>query len=568
MLVAYSAKVPENSCWPSPSQWDALNTSISGKLVDVQPVAVSCYPGALFNIDTCADVSSKWDNCAWQAEQPAGLCQEADDLKCPLVVPPAVSEDDCTNGNEPRYAVNATAAGDVAAAIQFAKDNNIRLVIKTTGHDFLRRSQGFGSLLVWMRYYRTGLDFQQTFQSSCSEALNWKGSALKIGGGYQWSDVYAVAAANNVIVVGGGAPSIGAIGGWLQGGGYGPATHQYGIGADQLLEAEVALADGSIVIANTCQNSDVWSAIRGGGPSTYGVVLSATFKAYPNVGAVGQKLSFDIPSTNSSAFMNAMAVLYSSLPDLIEEGFTVFGHWGISNVSLIGSAPPGYFHNAYMINRTVEEAQAVFSPVQQKLAAFGLNITQRWASYDDYWALFNNVSGGDNPGFPIGVIYSRFMDKTAMQDNPSDLLQTLDTLAGAPGDSTRLAIECMSGGKVFEDANDRYSSAHPAWRSSYCLQLVQRGWPPDADKAFISAVKDDVTSVKGGALIALAPDTGTYMNEAGWEDPNWKDNFYGSNYPRLLDIKKQRDPGSVFYCPTCVGSDEWVEDESGRLCRV
>ncbi|KAG6358479.1 hypothetical protein INS49_014363 [Diaporthe citri] len=83
---------------------------------------------------------------------------------------------------------------------------------------------------IWMRYYRTGLD--------CLNA-NWTGSALRIGGGYQWSDVYAEAQAHNAIVVGGGAPSIGAIGGWLQGGGYGPATHQYGIGADQVLEAEV-----------------------------------------------------------------------------------------------------------------------------------------------------------------------------------------------------------------------------------------------------------------------------------------------------------------------------------------
>lgn len=81
-------------------------------------------------------------------------------------------------------------------------------------------------------------------------------------------------------------------------------------------------------------------------------------------------------------------------------------------------------------------------------------------------------------------------------------------------------------------------------------------------------MKHDVTYVKGDALTALAPDTGTYMNEAGREDPDWKANFYGSNYDRLLDIKKQRDPESVFYCPICIGSDEWVEDESGRLCRV
>lgn len=288
-----------------------------------------------------------------------------------------------------------------------------------------------------MRYYRTGLDFQQTFQSSssCLNA-NWTDSALNIGGGYQWGDVYAEAQAHNVIVVGGGAPSIGAIGGWLQEVGYGPATHQYGIGADQVLEAEVASADGSIITANACQNTDIYTAIRGGGPSTYGVVLSATSKAYPNVGAAGQKLSFDLPPTNSSAFMDVLGVLYASFPDLIDAGYSVYGHWSVSSASLVGSGPAGYSHNAYMLNKTVAEAQAAFAPVQQKLATLGLNITLTWGSYDDYWSLTHNVSGGDDPGFPIGVIYSRVLDKKALQGNTTGLRQTLDILAGAPEDFT------------------------------------------------------------------------------------------------------------------------------------
>lgn len=514
-------------------------------------------------------VNSQWDKCAWQADQPAGMCQESDDLTCPPVIPPAGSGNNCTIGNQPRYAVNATSPQHVAAGIKFAGEHNVRLVVKTTGHDFLRRSQGFGSLEIWMRHYRTGLDFQETFQSSSSCLnTNWTGSALRIGGGYQWSDVYAEAEAHDVIVVGGGAPSIGAIGGWMQGGGYGPATHEYGIGADQVLEAEVALADGSVVTADPCHNADIYTAIRGGGPSTYGVVLSATFKAYPNVGAAGQKLSFELPPANSSAFMDVLVALYASFPELIDAGYSIYGHWSVSTASLVGSGPASYSHNAYMLNKSVAEAKAVYAPVHQKLATLGLNITLEWASYDDYWSLFRSVSGGDDPGFPIGVIYSRFLDQRALQDNTTALRQTLEILAGAPEDFTPLGIECMSGGQVFADSDDPYSSAHPAWRTSYCLQLIQRGWASDDDEAAIEAVKHDVTYVKGNALTALAPDTGTYMNEAGREDPFWKVNFYGSNYDRLLDIKKQLDPESVFYCPTCVGSDEWVEDESGRLCLV
>ncbi|KAH8588745.1 hypothetical protein B0O99DRAFT_664867 [Bisporella sp. PMI_857] len=547
--------VPADSLWPSPLAWDTLNTTISGQLIAVEPVAISCYPGPLFDNKTCAEVNSQWIKCAWQADHPAGMCVNTGNLACPPVLPPAATGAICTIGNQARYAVNATSPEHVAAGIKFASENNIRLVVKTTGHDFLRRSEGFGSLEVWMRYYRTGINFQDTFESiSGCMGADWTGSALKIG--------------KQCHRGGGGAASIGAIGGWLQGGGYGPASHQYGIGADQLLEAEVVLADGSIAIANACQNTDVYTGIRGGGPSTYGVVLSATFKTYPMVGAVAHKLSLAYSQSNRSTFLDAITTLYSSYPDLIDAGYALGGFWGQSNRSLVGPAAPGYFHTAYMINRTVSEAQAVFYPVQQKLATLGLSVSVTWSSYDDYWSFFEATSGGDDPGFPLGVVYSRFLDRKSLKDNTTGLRQMIEVVAGAPDDGAIHNSACMSGGKVWENANEPHIGAHPAWRTSYCMHIAQRIWTEDADDALISSIKHDVTYIKGGALTALAPDTGTYMNEGGREDPDWKANFYGSNYNRLLDIKKQRDPNSVFYCPTCVGSDEWAEDGSGRLCQV
>ncbi|KAI1140059.1 hypothetical protein F5Y05DRAFT_377075 [Hypoxylon sp. FL0543] len=48
----------------------------------------------------------------------------------------------------------------------------------------------------------------------------------------------------------------------------------------------------------------------------------------------------------------------------------------------------------------------------------------------------------------------------------------------------------------------------------------------------------------------------------------WKVTFYGSNYPRRLQIKNKRDPQSVLYARTGVGSDAWVRDASGRICHA
>lgn len=69
-------------------------------------------------------------------------------------------------------------------------------------------------------------------------------------------------------------------------------------------------------------------------------------------------------------------------------------------------------------------------------------------------------------------------------------------------------------------------------------------------------------------LKALTPGSGVYLNEADFLEPDWQESFYGANYGRLRSIKKKYDRKDVFYAPTAVGSDEWKEDDRGRLCRV
>lgn len=67
---------------------------------------------------------------------------------------------------------------------------------------------------------------------------------------------------------------------------------------------------------------------------------------------------------------------------------------------------------------------------------------------------------------------------------------------------------------------------------------------------------------------ALAPDSGAYLNEADFRQPDFKTAFYGRNYAALRRIKTKYDPHDLFYGKTAVGSDEWTEQEDGRLCRA
>ena len=196
-----------DACWPSPSTWSRLNATVSGRLILNTPIAISCYSGPQKNAVQCAAVERDWPSAYYQEQQAIGYSYPVENTCPPVNISAGQTSGSCSIGNLPRYTINATTPGDVAAGIAFCKKNNIRLVIHNTGHDALGRSEGYGSLAIWLHYLRTGLVYERAFVTShnCTKT-NWTGPAIKIGGGYSWNDVYPLAESNNVVVVGAGTP--------------------------------------------------------------------------------------------------------------------------------------------------------------------------------------------------------------------------------------------------------------------------------------------------------------------------------------------------------------------------
>lgn len=94
----------------------------------------------------------------------------------------------------------------------------------------------------------------------CPDVVNT--SAITSLGGTSTIDVFTATDAVNQTVVGGGSGTIG-MGGYLTGGGHGLLSARYGLATDQVLEMEVVTPSGDIVIANACQNKDLFWAMRG-----------------------------------------------------------------------------------------------------------------------------------------------------------------------------------------------------------------------------------------------------------------------------------------------------------------
>ncbi|KAL9044913.1 MAG: hypothetical protein Q9214_001983 [Letrouitia sp. 1 TL-2023] len=322
--------------------------------------------------------------------------------------------------------------------------------------------------------------------------------------------------------------SVGCLGGWMQGGGHGPAVHDYGLGADQVLEAQVVLADGRTVTANQCQQSDLFFAIRGGGGSTYGVVISTTVKAHPTVRVAAQQLSFaPLKLTYTPDFMKALEIVYNAYPALSDKGYSGYGSWSIASPTplvynynytiggeIAANFTTGFTHTIAAFGKSSLEAQAVFAPVTAKLSSFAktlfINITySSFPAYSDYYTALSGIepSVGISP-----VLGSRLLDRNALTS--PKLGETLKTIAGTPEQFTSNNVVFVGGGQVSKGASDPYSGVNPAWRNSYVHNIVARGLPPGADEATKEAVYKDVTNVKVRAMKNLAPNTGAYMNEA------------------------------------------------------
>ncbi|OAQ59192.1 alcohol oxidase [Pochonia chlamydosporia 170] len=565
--------VPGDKCWPSKLEWEAFNFLLGDKLIKSEPIAESCYDGPHKDLTQCAYVNKMWPDQDFQTEKPIGRPYPYNITCAPIDYAAGEKPTTCTLGQLPTYAVNATSRYHILSALLFARLRNIRVTVASTGHDLLGRADGYGSLEIWLRNFRNSIDFQKTYSSAnrCSKS-GWTGSAIRIDGAWQWRDVYKVAKKNNVIVVGGGSISPGATGGWPSGGGHGPASRNYGLGADQILEAEVMLADGRIVIANHCSNADLFKALRGGGPG-YGIVLGTTVKAHPNVDVVTAHRLAIAPlhqTPNNSDLLDAVALLVQAYPQLNDKGYSGYAFWFRNfPVIFIGGQKSGYTHGIWTIGKGRKEAEAAFAPVRQSLDKLKdkLFINETYATYNDYWSFYEAESGLYDPAGQTSLLTSRMIDAPSVSDYKK-VREAVEVMSGQPEEIASNVILLVSGGQVFKDAADKTSGLNPAWRKSPFVMVTGRGIPKVASNEIRKAVVDDITFVKGAASKKLAPNTGGYMNEGNRHDPDYIKAFYGDAYPGHLAAKRKYDPFGVFYCPTCVGAEAFVDRPDGALCRA
>ncbi|KAI0205969.1 hypothetical protein F4808DRAFT_447869 [Astrocystis sublimbata] len=560
---------PGDAEWPYFSEWQRLNASIGGVLLRPKPAAAPCYPGPDYDETRCQFLVSGTSSTSFWLDDPlTELAQWTQGSSCVATLSPTGN---CTRGGFPEYVVNATTAEHVQSAVRFAKDNNIRLVIKNTGHDFGGRSVGAGSLSVWTHYLKSA-EFIPSYNIG-----QYNGMAVRIGSGVEAWEVSNLMAANNITVVAAGCNTVGGTGGWLSSGGHSTVTSTFGLGADQALSLEVVTADGNLVTANPLMNQDLFWAMRGGGGATYGVLISVVMKAYPPISISSSSLSLTTSSGPSMGGLSDVETFWEGVSSYYRFSSNILdaGGYGFSYIYPMENNTYRFTTSSSFPGMSPSAAFDLMQPLYNTLNRVGINVANPTINSARPYGSQRGGTG-DRP------VNTRYRSRLLPRENWED-----DSLFNQTMKAIRTAVEggykndfhfhgtLTSPTEKVAGYPGSDSAVNPAWRKNR-MHAMLMDVQPDGLTAKQAIERDSLMQGYMSLLRDVSPSAGSYMNEGDPGEPNWQQAFFGANYEKLLQIKRKWDPTGVFWAPTTVGSEDYAvkavdgypNSQNGRLCRV
>jgi FAD/FMN-containing dehydrogenase len=448
------------------------------------------------------------------------------------------------------FAVRIEDAASAIASVKFARKHNIRLTIKNTGHDFLGRSSGKGSLALWT----ANLKNVQLVSNYTSPG--YTGKALKVGAGVQNGEIYNISNQYGLRVAGGSCPTVGYAGGYISAGGHGPLASSYGLASDQTLEFEVITAAGKHITVSPQNNPDLYWAMSGGGAGNWAVILSVTIKAYEDGPIAGSSFGFaaDTPAQHwaaITAWMKHLLVL-----DRIK-GFSSL--WAFNNNAFL-------LEYATLPGGTRDSMERALAPFWNELTALNISLfsnqTKESPNFLKHYQTFANQNYDTN-----NSVGGHFVPRQTVKNDLPALIAFFQKAVNSSEVSGSFIYGIANNVTHARVGNKPGSNAvNPGWRDSlftmnFGIPLAQDApWKTIAfGQAWLNARQDDSR--------AIMPQAGAYINEATYDNAYWKTEYYGSTYDRLLSVKKRYDSESFFWSWAAVGSETWRPAPDGRLCR-
>ena len=422
----------------------------------------------------------------------------------------------------PAVIVRCRDAADVVACVRTATAFRLEIAVRGGGHNA-------GGLGVWDDALVVDLSGMR------GVTVDPAAGTVRVDGGCTWRDVDHATVAFGMATPSGFIASTG-VAGLTLGGGVGYLTRRFGMTIDNLLSADVVLADGRLVTADEDQHADLFWALRGGG-GNFGVVTSFTFRCHPigEAGSViGGPVLYDI--ADAKAVMQWYRELLPQLPEELS------GWIGLLTIPPAPPFPEELWGRkacgiVWCYTGPHDRAEAVLAPIQEfgSPLVVGLHempFTMLQQAFDAlypaglqwYWRadIFEEISD------EAIAVHERFGATLPSGHSTMHLYPIDGAAARVPEDATAYPYRSggWSGVIVGVDPDPSNAAALTSWTKAYWEALH----PTSAGGAYVNFLMDD----EGGDRVRTA---------------------YRGNFDRLRQVKRAYDPGNVFHVNQNIAPD-------------
>jgi len=401
-------------------------------------------------------------------------------------------------------------AGDVIAAVNHAREHEMPLAVRGGGHHGAGLSVVDDGLVVDLSLMK-GVRVDPAARTAL------------VMGGSTWGEVDHATHAFGLVAPSGIVSTTG-VGGLTLGGGLGHHTRRFGLAIDNLLSADMVLADGSFVTVSEESHPDLFWAIRGGG-GNFGVVTAFQFKLNPLEHLYAGPMFWDV-----SLAGDVLRWYREFLPAQADE---VGGFFGFHNVPPAAPFPEELWNRPTCVivwthSGTTAEAEAFFTPIREK---FGQPLLD-WVGPIPHPALQSMFDALYPPGMQW---YWKADFVRELTDEAID--RHLEFGSNVPTANSGMHLYPVDG-KASRVANDATAWT---WRDAKWGQVMVGVSPDPTDK-------DRITAWTRAYWEAMHPFSagGAYVNMMMEEGQERVMASYGDNYDRLAAIKAQYDPGNLF----------------------
>src|SRR5918998_3013621 len=427
----------------------------------------------------------------------------------------------------PRAVVLCETPADVSETIRFARRSGLRTATRSGRHCFAGRSLTKG-IVIDVRPMRS---------------VSVSGGVATVGAGARLGEVYDALEKHGVTIPAGCGPSVG-ISGLTLGGGLGILGRKHGLTSDQLLTAQVVLADGRVVECDEHQDGELFWALRGAGGGNFGVVTSLAFNTIPAPDCTAFHLLW--AHTHAAALIDAWQSWAPAAPDELAASLLMVASGDVDQppvVNLFGA----------MIG-TESDIEELLNVLVARVGTDPISAFHKQMSYRDikrYLAALGDAMAGDDDQFG-----ETLQDESSEQGHPYSKSEFFRRLL--PTEVIAALVENLQKGRVAGQAREldftpwggaynRVPSDATGFVHRGELFLLKQAVVVDTDAS--SAEREAAQRWLARSWASTRPwgSGGVYQNFPDPDLEGWAHAYYGINYDRLLRVKQRYDPDDFFH---------------------